>query len=194
MRMRDTVGMSLAPTSQVYSPEEFLALEDAVAYELFDGELVERHMSMRSSEIALVLAAALLTHVRAHQLGRVWGSDLGLQLWPGRLRRVPRADVVFVSRERLAPLSDDMGFLPVPPDLVAEVVSPSNSAAEIEGKTTEYLEAGVELVWVLYPDTGHIHIFRADGTVSALGSDGVLSGEDVIPGFACPVSTIFATV
>lgn len=187
----DAGGMSVAPSSRLPTVDEFLELEDSVAYELFEGELRERHVSIRSSEVGVLLAASLLMYTRARQLGKVWGADLGLQIFPGRPRRVPRADVVFVSNERLISISGDPGFLPVPPDLVAEVISPGNSAGEVDAKVTEYLDAGVTLIWVLHPQTRHVHVFRSGGTVSVLSAEGMLSGEDVIPGFEFPVAALF---
>lgn len=183
--------MALAPSSHLYTPEEFLELEDSVAYELYDGELVERPVSRTSSGVGLALGALLFVHAKTHGLGKVYGPDLGLQLFTHRPRRIPRADVVFVSFDTLPAGAPDTGFLEVVPELVAEVSSPGNMANEMERKVTEYLSAGVRLVWVVYPETQHIHVFRADGTASVLTATSTLSGEDVIPAFECPVASLF---
>ena len=47
------------------------------------------------------------------------------------------------------------------PDLAIDVVSPSNSAGQVLDKVREYLQAGVQLVWIIYPTAGEIHVFDA---------------------------------
>ena len=75
------------------------------------------------------------------------------------------------------------GWIRIPPDLAVEVVSPNDSAEELEEKLDDYRTAGVPLIWVIYPELRKVKIFRLDGPAGELREDGVLSGEDVIPGF-----------
>ena len=79
-----------------------------------------------------------------------------------------------------------------PEDLLVavEVVSPNDSAEDLEEKLDDYRTAGVPLIWVIYPELRKVKIFRHDGPAGELREDGVLSGEDVIPGFRCPVCEI----
>ena len=77
------------------------------------------------------------------------------------------------------------------PDLVAEVVSPSDQYADIIEKVEEYLRAGVTLVWVVEPFTETIAVHRRDGSVSHLRRNDSLSGESVIPGFQCTLTELF---
>ena len=72
-----------------------------------------------------------------------------------------------------------------------EVVSPNDLAWEVDMKVTEYLQAGVRLVWVFYPDTRTVWVSRADGQAARLGASETLSGADVLPGFTCPVADVF---
>jgi Uma2 family endonuclease len=83
------------------------------------------------------------------------------------------------------------GYIYIAPDLAAEVVSPNDLAYEVEAKVVEYLDAAVPLVWVIDPEARTVRIHRGDGSVSWLRENDELSGEDVIPGFRCPVAAIF---
>jgi Uma2 family endonuclease len=77
------------------------------------------------------------------------------------------------------------------PDLILEVVSPNDLAWEVDVKVTEYLQAGVPLVWVFYPDTRTVSVYRADGQAARLGMGETLRGAEVLPGFACLVADVF---
>ncbi len=77
------------------------------------------------------------------------------------------------------------------PDLVVEVVSPTNSAYEVEEKIVEYLEAGVRQVWLIYAITGRVYIHDSLSSVKVVSGDGDLDGGEIIPGFKMPVARLF---
>jgi Uma2 family endonuclease len=87
-----------------------------------------------------------------------------------------------------------LSYLTIPPDLVAEVVSPNDTADELSEKIEKYLRAGVPLVWVVYPETRLVEIHRQDGSVAKLHESAELSGESIVPGFRCQVSDLFPTM
>lgn len=147
-------------------------------------------MSFETSMIALIINARLVAHVLAHKLGWVAQSDGGLQIFADAPSKVRFADGAFISRERALQRPGD-GHLRVAPDLVLEVVSPNDIAGEVDIKVAEYLDAGVRLIWVVYPETKAVHIFRPGGQDSRVAVGGTLSGEDVVPGFELPVAEIF---
>jgi Uma2 family endonuclease len=64
---------------------------------------------------------------------------------------------------------------------------------DLEERIEEYLQAGVRLIWVIHPEVRVIQIFRADGSSSRIRAGDELSGEDVLPGFRCPVDALFPT-
>ena len=66
--------------------------------------------------------------------------------------------------------------------------------AELDEKLEDYQKAGVRLVWVIYPESRTVSVYRGDGSVSRLHQNEVLSGEDVIPGFRCEVGSLFPPV
>ena len=82
---------------------------------------------------------------------------------------------------------------PIVPDLAVEVISASNPGGAVLLKVRDYLKAGVQLVWVIYPSAEEIHVFdaRTPATVSRLQPGDVLQGEQVVPGFELPLSMLF---
>jgi Uma2 family endonuclease len=78
------------------------------------------------------------------------------------------------------------------PDLVAEVVSPSDTFSSVAEKVEDWLKAGVRLVWVIDPATQTVRVYRTGQPTQVLREQDTLSGEDVLPGFACKVSELFA--
>jgi Uma2 family endonuclease len=157
--------------------------------ELVEGTLVEKAMGWQESEIAALVAHALLNFAQARKLGRVLGADGMLRLVPG-LVRVP--DVSFIARGRLS--RSKRGGQPVAPvaaDLAVEVVSKSNTKAEIARKLREYFAAGTRLAWVVEPKTRtvRVHTSAQEHTTAGLGD--VLDGGSVLPGLLLPVRELF---
>jgi Uma2 family endonuclease len=62
----------------------------------------------------------------------------------------------------------------------------------VEQKCLEYLAAGAKLVWLVFPETRRIHVYRSPKEVEVLTDEDMLTAEPVIPGFSCPVAEIFA--
>ena len=188
--------MTIANPGSVFTPDDLLRMEDAVNYELVDGKLVERHMGMESSEIALRIAFLLALFLRDHRLGRLFGADASYQCFPNAPTKVRKPDVSFIRSERLSSGRAPTGHSPVSPDLAVEVVSPGDLAYELEEKVAEYLQAGVPLVWVVNPPTRTVRIHRpktsARGPVSELSGDDMITGEDVLADFSCKVSEFFS--
>ena len=166
-------------------------MEDAVAYEMLeDGTLQERNMGLNSDVIAGFAYGQLHDHVKPLGLGYLFLGGTGLQMFPGRPRRIPRADVGYISKARLGDGGSD-GYLQVVPELLVEVVSPNDTVREVEAKVAEYLTGGVSLVWVVKPDSRAVEIWRADGSFTRLAANDTITGEDVLPGFSAPVRSFF---
>ena len=85
--------------------------------------------------------------------------------------------------------------IPFAPDLAVEVASPDQQAAEMAAKAQLHLAGGTRLVWIIWPTSGHVDVWRPDrlaGPTATLNTSDTLDGEDVLPGFAHPVAAIFA--
>jgi Uma2 family endonuclease len=83
------------------------------------------------------------------------------------------------------------GHLTVSPDIAVEILSPSDRAYEISRKVSDYLAAGTRLVWVVNPESKIVEIHRSEGCGTILRESDILEGEDVLPGFRCPVAELF---
>ncbi len=180
------------PRTEV-TPEELLAMPDGGHYELIDGELRERNVGALSNLVAFRVGLILGNHCEKHPEGWLFAADQGYQCFPGKPRRIRRADVSYIRRKRysLAQIERD-GFTRIAPDLAVEVVSLNDLASrDVEEKVDEYIRAGVSLVWVVYPTTRTVYVVRGDGTGYRLRADDELTGEDILPGFRCRVSELF---
>ena len=81
-------------------------------------------------------------------------------------------------------------LLEAAPDLAVEVVSPSIEAADIHRKICQLLAAGTALVWIVYPETRTVEVHTKTGATT-FADDDIISGGDVLPGFAVAVREIF---
>jgi Uma2 family endonuclease len=177
-------------TAIAYTPEDLLAMPDGEGYELVGGLLVERNMGAESSRVGTRLCSRLDRFSEDHGLGIVWGADNGYQCFPHDPGLVRRPDVSFVRSGRLPGDVAPKGWVKIPPDLAVEVVSPNDLVEALEEKLDDYRAVEVPLVWVIYPELRKVKVLRRDGSSSELREDDELSGEDVVPGFRCPVREI----
>lgn len=160
-------------------------------FELIDGTLVEKGMGYRESVLALAIASALRAFVIPRKLGLVSGPDGMMRLFP-QLVRSP--DVAFVSRARLPDGHMPKEAIPdLVPDLAVEVLSESNTPREMLRKRQDYFRAGVRLAWVFDPDARTVDVFtEPENPTTTLGSQDVLDGGTVLPGFAARLADLFA--
>jgi Uma2 family endonuclease len=174
------------------TPEDLLAMPDGHRYELINGKLVERNMGTEADEIALNIMALVRQFVRGQRLGKTFGSASGYQCFSDDPKKVRYPDGSFIARGRLPDNRTPRGHVKIAPDLAVEVVSPNDTAEEVETKRREYLRAGVRLVWIVYPENQTVHVFRQTGNLTTLNAADELTGEEVLPGFTCRVAELFA--
>ena len=79
---------------------------------------------------------------------------------------------------------------PLAPDLAVEVLSPNDRPEDVLEKVGEYLGVGTRLVWVIDPETRTAVVYRSLTDVRVIGEADALDGEDVVPGFSCPLRTV----
>ena len=99
--------------------------------------------------------------------------------------------VAFLSRERILTHQPQENFLQIAPDLVVEVMSPSDTAHQVQAKVEDWLSAGVRLVWVVYPNTRSVVVYNSQREAKVLTAQETLQGDPVLPGFSCKVSELF---
>ena len=147
-------------------------------------------MGAKAVWVTSELGSFLAAFNRSARLGLVFGDGVTLEIFGGR-DYLPRPDGVFISFARLGSSQPPDGSLTAVPELVIEVGSPSDKAADVQRKVRRYLQVGVDLVWVVYPDTREVHVFRQDGTSGTIRPPQSLDGENILPGFSHPVADFF---
>jgi Uma2 family endonuclease len=157
--------------------------------ELVEGTLVEKPVGWEESEIAGIIITALNVFVRPRKLGHVLAPDGMLRLVPG-LMRAP--DASFIARGRLKRYKKGGERYPsIGADLAVEVVSKSNTKAEIARKLNEYFAAGTRLAWVVDPKTETVRVHRSPRKFVVLKAGDILDGGAVLPGLQIPVRDLF---
>jgi Uma2 family endonuclease len=145
-------------------------------------------MGAKSSWVGGQLFRLLAEFTQPNTLGWVWPADLTYRCFANP-KTARKPDVSFIRRGRLPNEELPAGELRLPPDLAVEVVSPNDTVYELDTKVEEYLAAGVRLVWVINPEARIAIIHRLDGSMAKVREGQELSGEDVVPGFHCLLSS-----
>ncbi len=141
----------------------------------------------RHGSLVYRIISLLADFLRQRKLGAVFsGSGFLLSDEPAVVRA---PDVAFVRADRAAHMRPDEYFQGAP-DLAIEVVSPSEVASELMRKVRQYLRAGSDTVWVVYPRTEEVHVFEASGAVRVLTGQQLLEAPEILPGFSAPVSAL----
>jgi Uma2 family endonuclease len=183
--------MTAPLTTQPITAEEFLHMPENEGAELVDGRIVEVPMGSMSSWLGGELLFLVRLFLATHDLGWVFPQETGMAIWPAHPRHVRKPDLAFVAKGRLPGGRPEEGWLSVVPDLVVEVVSPGDEAEDLDLKLEEYREAGIPLIWVIFPGTKRAHVLGANRALREVGPDGVLDGEDVLPGFRVALADLF---
>jgi Uma2 family endonuclease len=167
--------------------------DDGYIYEVVDGVLVRMAGSGdEATALGIELAAELRNYVRPRRLGRVTGADGVYKFQGAETGLIP--DVGFYAAERRHLVTDRSRPIPFAPDLAVEIASPSQGADEMAAKARVYLGGGTRLVWIVWPQSRRIDVWRAGSTerpVTTWSTGDALDGEDVVPGFTYPVADLF---
>lgn len=160
--------------------------------EIVEGIVVKMSPSKpRHGSTASRIHALLAHYVYSNDLGEMYIAEAGFELKEEPLTlRCP--DVAFLTKENIPTLEEEDDFVKGAPDLAIEVISPSNTAVEINDKIGEYFEAGSKLIWVVYPNRKTVQVHKVgSNSVTILSAEDEITGEDVVPGFSCKVSQFF---
>lgn len=192
--MANPSGMA---SSTLLTADDLLRLDDpdGLPHELVRGVLhLVTPALLDHGSVVMRVSAALAGHVYPHGLGELFGESTGFLL-----ERDPDTvlcpDVAFVASRRLPPDGlERRSFSELAPDLAVEVLSKSNRPREVRAKVADYLRLGVRCVWVVDPRKRVVRIHTPDGAERLVGEDGILDGGEVLPGFRCPVDSLFVAL
>jgi Uma2 family endonuclease len=156
-------------------------------YELIDGRLVEKPCHVWASWHCGVIAVRLMNDPAVDDIAWTFGPNLHYRCFPGE--RVRNPDTSVILKSRLPALSSDDAR--ERPDLVVEMVGPGEQALAVDDRVEDFLSVGTPLIWVVNPARKQLLIHRSDGSVTKLHASAILTGEEVLPGFSCPVRDLF---
>lgn len=180
-------------TAVRYTPEDLLEITDRLMPELVDGELLEREpMGQRADEVGSRIIYYLTGYSLTLLSGVVNGAHGSIQVFPDDPNKVRIPDVAFTRRDRMPGGEAFEGHSRVVPDLAVEVVSPNDKLGEFEAKMKDYQSAAIPLIWVVNPELRTVRVYTPTGAGPLLHDGDTLRGGDILPGFECPVSAIFA--
>lgn len=183
------MAMTAPATKALITGEELLEMGDIGPCELIDGRIIP--MSPTGSQhgiIEAILTAKLYMFVSSKKIGWVVNGETGVYTRrnPDSIRGV---DVAFVSRERQP--ERPTHFLQSAPELIIEIVSPSDRWQDLRTKIEEYLAIGVDRVWIVEPDRKTVLVYRTPTEMSAFGPGETVKGEGALDGFSVAVSELF---
>lgn len=176
-----------ATTKLTFEEFERLPEQEGRRYELDEGELVvEPSPTFLHNRVRGRIARLLTEFVERKKLGEI------IEEMDFRLDRdtVRSPDVAFVTTEHLKRIDVNRSPVDGAPALAIEVISPTNSAEETARKIRQYLRAGCQSVWIVYPALRSVEVHSAAGIIH-IEEPGLLKDEKVLPGFSAALSSIF---
>jgi Uma2 family endonuclease len=171
--------------------DDFLLLpDDGKRHELLDGEhVVTPSPNRRHQDFLMRLIESLGPHARTRGLGKLWAAPFDVVL---SFHDVVEPDLIFLSRERLARMTD--ANVQGAPDLLVEVLSPSTAQRDRTVKRRIYQNFGVREYWLADPEERSILQIRFEapaGAAEVLLTDGDRLTSDLLPGWEVEVGALF---
>jgi Uma2 family endonuclease len=156
-----------------------------------DGELLimpptDGNMGNRNLEIE----GQLWLWNRQTKLGKAFNSSTGFKL-PNGAERSPDAAWIRLERWETVPQDQQEKFVPLCPDFVVELKSPTDSLTVLQNKMEEYIQNGAQLGWLIDRKQRRAYIYRAQAAVQCLEDPSTLDGEPVLSGFILDLSEVW---
>ncbi|MBI5758655.1 MAG: Uma2 family endonuclease [Planctomycetales bacterium] len=182
--------MSTVAQHLMTAEEFWLSPENRKHSSLIRGEVVESMPPGAKHGTVAIRLATRLGRWAESSGRRCVGAESGFIL--GRDPDIVRGpDLFYVRVERIAKSGIPEAFWNIAPDLAVEVVSPSESAAEVHEKVSDFLAAGTPRVWVVYPRSQEVVVYRSDRSARTCSANDVLEDQEILPGFSCRVAELF---
>ncbi len=181
----------MSTTTRLVTAEQLFEMPDS-HYELVKGELRKMSPSgFRHGAVIMNLGGPLHQFVKTNHLGVVCGSETGFVL-ERNPDTVLAPDIAFVRKNRIPLEGLPQTFWDGAPDLVVEVLSPSDTVREVEEKVDAWLSLGALAVWAANPKRKSVTVHRRNTAPRVLTEGDILEGEDLVPGFRINVADIFS--
>lgn len=126
---------------------------------------------------------------RQAKLGHIYDSSTGFRLPNGAIRS---PDAAWVSQSRWDALTPEQRkkWVPLCPDFVVELKSPSDDIADLQTKMLEYQENGLRLGWLIDPDRQLVEVYQADRSMELLSNPEEISADEIMAGFVIKLTGI----
>jgi Uma2 family endonuclease len=183
--------MSATTTKKLLTAEEFFLLpdpDDGSQQELVRGEVVTMPPPGGLHGVTCSKTGRRIGNfVEDNDRGTVACNDTGFitERGPDSVRG---PDISYWAKHRLKEVP--VGYIDIAPDMLVEVLSPSNTSKQIRAKLKEYFAKGVRLVWVIAPEDRTLTIYRTPDEGRVLHDTATVTGDDVLQGFTCRVSDL----
>jgi len=102
--------------------------------------------------------------------------------------RVP--DIAYYSASQISQAAKDKNYMPVTA-FALEIISDHDKINKVYGKLEEYFKAGVQVVWMIFPEFQKVHVFHSPEDVKICKGKTLCSAEPVIPGFILSAGELF---
>ncbi len=177
--------------SEILTAEQLFESGIAGRTELIEGKLIRMAPTGYAHGIVeMKLSKKLGRFVEEHDLGQVMTGEVGIFI-----RRNPdtirAADVIFISKKRFEQLKS-VTYLDVAPEIVVEIISPTDLLQEVTGKIDDYFSIGIDRVWIVDPIHGHATVFRSPTKAIRFADDEELEDQSILPGFKLKLSELFS--
>ena len=176
--------------TELLTSADLLDLDASGRCELVEGRVVRLSPTKpQHGNVESYFTHLLCSFVYPRELGQVQGGEVGIYTHrnPDTVRA---ADILFISHQRLAQATP-ADFLDIAPELIVEILSPTDRQSEVEKKLREYFAIGVDVALVIDPDGRTVRVYRSPAEVLELQAGDVLTIESVLPGFSAPVAELF---
>ncbi len=184
------------PSGLRFTPEQFAQLAAANRERRLEltatGELIVMPPTGGDTgERNLDIEGQLWWWNQQRRLGKAYNSSTGFRLPQGAVRS---PDASWVSLPRWQALSPEArrGFLPLCPDFAVELLSESDTLPQTQAKMQEYLDNGLQLGWLIDPQTQTVGIYRPGRSPEQLTAPATLSGEPLLPGFVLDLRAVWS--
>jgi Uma2 family endonuclease len=184
--------MPAVATQRGLTAEEFWQQYAGKPYELVRGEVKQRMPAgLIHGLIAMRMGRRIDAVASASKRGITVAAETGFRVRTALGESVRAPDVAFIRAERLpSPLPHT--FADLAPDLVVEIASPNDAYSDLRDKVDEWLQAGVQVVWVVDPQRRVVEVYQPNQPIRVLREGDTLTGDPVLPDFQLPLSELFA--
>jgi Uma2 family endonuclease len=186
LRLRPAVELTEEQFFELCQLNSELLIERSSAGEM----IIMAPAGWETGERELEIARQLGNWAKADGSGAATSSATGYRLPNGAVRA---PDAAWILRSRLVRVSAEQRqrFLPLCPDFVLELRSPTDRLQDLQAKMQEYLANGARLGWLLDPEARHVYAYRPDAPVERLDQPETVSGDPVLPGFVLDLREIW---